>query len=100
LRLISNPFTNLSFTIIKTKRVYPIPAITSISIMVKDELVNKPMVISLYNSYGQGILRKQIIKANAIESIDVSKYANGIYLLSVTTYTEIIIAESKIIISK
>jgi Secretion system C-terminal sorting domain len=79
--------------------IYPIPAATTVSIVLGDNVISKSIVISLYNSQGQEVMRKQVSRANATETFEVANYANGTYQLRITSNDKII-TNQKVVIMK
>jgi hypothetical protein len=78
--------------------VYPVPAISNLNITITEELINKPVVISLYNATGQEVVRTSVSKASGTETIDVSQLSSGVYQLRVSN-TKQVVAERKIMIA-
>jgi hypothetical protein len=78
--------------------VYPVPATNNFYISLSEELINKPIVISLYNATGQEVIRTSVSKASGTETIDVSQLSSGVYQLRVSN-TKQVVAERKIMIA-
>ncbi len=78
--------------------VYPVPAVSNLNITLTEELVNKPIVISLYNTTGQEVVRTSVSKASGTETIDISQLASGVYQLRVSN-TKQVVAERKVMIA-
>jgi SdrD B-like domain/Secretion system C-terminal sorting domain len=77
--------------------VYPVPASSNLNITITEELINKPIVISMYNATGQEVVRTSVSKASGTETIDVSQLASGVYQLRVSN-TKQVVAERKVMI--
>jgi SdrD B-like domain/Secretion system C-terminal sorting domain len=78
--------------------VYPVPASSHLNITITEELINKPIVISMYNATGQEVVRTSVSKASGTETIDVSQLASGVYQLRVSN-TKQVVAERKVMIT-
>ncbi len=79
--------------------VYPIPATSNINITLTDALVRKPLIISLLAADGKEVVRKQVTNSTGTESIDVSRLAEGGYILRIQSSNEIV-ENRKVIITR
>ncbi len=77
--------------------IYPIPASTSLNIVLSDELVNKPIVIGLYNTQGQVVMKTILNRVSFTEKIDISQLSAGVYHLKITSDNKIVTDKSIII---
>lgn len=60
--------------------VYPVPASKILSIKLPENL-GEEIELNIFNTFGQQIFAKKITNNNGISTLDVSEFAEGIYLL-------------------
>jgi Secretion system C-terminal sorting domain len=79
--------------------IYPIPANSNLNIIFSDALINKPLLIALYNTKGQKVFGININKAASKEVLNISELAAGIYYLKIRDGNNFF-TERKVIISR
>jgi protocatechuate 3,4-dioxygenase beta subunit len=70
--------------------IYPNPAKDVINITFAGAMINKALTITLLSADGKIVSQSNILRAGQTESIDVSAFANGTYIVKVVTDTETI----------
>lgn len=80
----------VNFTNIFEVSVYPNPVSNVLNITLTAAIINKPVLIQLFDMQGKLLLQQKTAAPSQTELIDVSKFANGKYILSITTETEIV----------
>jgi hypothetical protein len=73
---------NYSFK--KDLEVFPNPASNLITFQLPETFIS-PGILTLYNNYGEPVLRREISGSNSSFAIDVSNFINGIYFMSVNS---------------
>ncbi len=73
-----------------TVTFYPNPAVDMINISLTGNMVNKAVAVSILSMDGKIISLQRITNTSQTETIDVSKLANGSYIVRLTTDAEVI----------
>jgi uncharacterized protein YbdZ (MbtH family) len=73
-----------------TVTFYPNPAVDIINISLTGNMVNKAVTVSILSMDGKIISLQRITNTSQTETIDVSKLANGSYIVRLTTDAEVI----------
>ncbi|MFM9909254.1 MAG: SdrD B-like domain-containing protein, partial [Chitinophagaceae bacterium] len=68
--------------------IFPNPAISAVNISLPDNWQGKKLRIEVINSLGQVVTSKSLTQASQIETIDISKLANGYYTLKLINNNE------------
>lgn len=71
--------------------VYPNPVSGVLNINITHAMINKPGIISFLTIDGKILSQKKIAALNQVESIDVSPYPQGEYLLKITFADKVIV---------
>jgi Secretion system C-terminal sorting domain len=70
--------------------VFPVPARNKLHISIPGGFINQSLSISLISAEGKILLLQNIQKASQTESIDISKFTTGQYILRIITGNEVI----------
>jgi protocatechuate 3,4-dioxygenase beta subunit len=71
-----------------TIEVWPNPVVNNINITLGENLLNREVVVELYNLEGRQVLRQQLSRAAATIQLDVTNLANGAYQLRILSQGE------------
>lgn len=80
----------------KELKIFPNPAWNIITVQLPDIFIS-PGILTIYNNFGEPVLRREISGLNNNFAIDVSNFINGIYFLSINSNSNII--SSKLIVN-
>ncbi len=80
-----------------TVKIYPNPAASVVNITVTNAMVNKPATIQMLTIDGKLVYQQNAIALSQTESINVSKFANGEYVLRIITGKEVINRQFQIV---
>lgn len=65
-------------------KIFPNPAWDIITVQLPDAFIS-PGTLTIYNNFGEPVLRREITGLNSSFAIDVSNFINGIYFLSINS---------------
>ncbi|CAN5555662.1 hypothetical protein BH11BAC3_BH11BAC3_40000 [soil metagenome] len=86
----------VNFTASIPVTVYPIPATDVVHLNVAGNILNKPASLYLYSFDGRVLFRKNISSLANKESLDVSHFPNGQYILKITAGNKVVVKKVEI----
>ncbi len=69
-----------------TVTIYPNPAVDVVNISLTGNMINKAATVSILSIDGKLISQQQFVRTNQTETIDVSTFANGTYIVRFITH--------------
>ncbi len=80
----------VNFGKITSVAVYPNPARVEVNLTLTAAMVNKAATISILSIDGKLLATKQLVAASQTETVDLSKFASGKYIVRIVTPAEVI----------
>jgi hypothetical protein len=85
-----------SYDFLNNLKVFPNPASDLITVQLPHTFIS-PGILTIYNNFGEPVLRKEISVSNNSLVIDVSNFINGIYFISINSSSNAI--SSKLLVT-
>ncbi len=73
-----------------TITVYPNPAIDVVNISLTGSMINKPATLGIISMDGKILFQQKIVSLGQTESLDVSRFSNGSYIVRFAIADEVV----------